>query len=57
MSAAAAGWSVRSAAASGCVDLVLPLAHIAHALVALTMAPGGADLFRVASAPAVRFAA
>jgi hypothetical protein len=39
-----------AALASGWVDLVLPLAHIAHALVALTMAPGGADLFRVTSA-------
>ncbi|GAA0228204.1 hypothetical protein GCM10009539_12040 [Cryptosporangium japonicum] len=46
-----------AALATGCVDLVLPLGHIAHALVALTMAPGAADLFRVPPAPWAQFAA
>jgi two-component system chemotaxis response regulator CheB len=36
-----------NAMATGCVDFVLALDHIAPALVALTMAPGGADLLRV----------
>jgi two-component system chemotaxis response regulator CheB len=46
-----------AALATGCVDLVLPLAHIAHGLVAITMAPGAADLFRVPPAPWAQFAA
>jgi two-component system chemotaxis response regulator CheB len=33
--------------ATGCVDFVLPLDRVAAALVALTMAPGGADLLTV----------
>jgi two-component system chemotaxis response regulator CheB len=36
-----------AAIASGCVDFVLPVHRIATALVALAMAPGGADLFAV----------
>lgn len=36
-----------SAMATGCVDFVLPLERIPAALVALTMAPGGADVLRV----------
>ena len=40
-----------SAIATGCVDFVLPLDRIATALTALTMAPGGADLFTVPIAP------
>ena len=40
-----------AALATGCVDLVMPLAHIAPALIALTMAPGAADLFRVPPSP------
>lgn len=36
-----------SAIATGCVDFVLPLARIGPALIALTMAPGGADLLAV----------
>jgi two-component system chemotaxis response regulator CheB len=36
-----------SAMATGCVDFVLPLERIPAALVALIMAPGGADLLRV----------
>ena len=36
-----------AAIATGCVDHVLPLERIAPALVALTMAPGGADLLAV----------
>ncbi|MFB9449132.1 chemotaxis protein CheB [Dactylosporangium vinaceum] len=38
----------KAALATGCVDLVMPLSHIAAAMIALTMAPGAADLFRVA---------
>ena len=38
-----------AAIATGCVDYVLPLSRIADALVALTMRPGAADLFRVPS--------
>jgi two-component system chemotaxis response regulator CheB len=37
-----------SAIATGCIDHVLPAQRIAPALVALTMAPGGADLLAVA---------
>jgi two-component system chemotaxis response regulator CheB len=36
-----------AAIATGCVDHVLPLDRVADALVALTMWPGAADLFRV----------
>jgi two-component system chemotaxis response regulator CheB len=36
-----------STLATGCVDFVLPLPRIAPALIALTMAPGGAELFAV----------
>jgi two-component system chemotaxis response regulator CheB len=36
-----------AAMATGCVDFVLPLRCIAAVLVALTMAPGGAELLRV----------
>lgn len=36
-----------SAIATGCLDFVLPLPHIAPALVALTLAPGGGDLLAV----------
>ncbi|MFT7841654.1 chemotaxis protein CheB [Saccharothrix sp. BKS2] len=37
-----------SALATGCVDFALPLTVLAHALVALVMAPGAAGLLRVA---------
>jgi two-component system, chemotaxis family, protein-glutamate methylesterase/glutaminase len=37
----------QSAAATGCVDFVLPLRVIGPALTALVLAPGGAELFRV----------
>ena len=37
--------------ATGCVDFVLPTEEIAPALVTLAMAPGAADLFRVAVPP------
>jgi len=40
-----------SAIATGCVDFVLPLHRIATALVALTMAPGAAELFTVPTPP------
>lgn len=43
-----------SAIATGCVDFVLPLERIPAAIVALTMAPGGADLFTVPVAPWAR---
>jgi two-component system chemotaxis response regulator CheB len=46
-----------AALATGCVDLVLPLARIPHALIALTMAPGAADLFRVPPPPWANLAA
>jgi two-component system chemotaxis response regulator CheB len=36
-----------AAIATGCVDLVLPLPVIGPALIALAMAPGAADFFRV----------
>ena len=36
-----------AAIATGCVDFVLPVERIGAALVALTMAPGGADLLAV----------
>jgi two-component system chemotaxis response regulator CheB len=40
-----------AAMATGSVDLVVPLRLIGQALVALTMAPGGADLLRTPRAP------
>lgn len=46
-----------AALATGCVDLVLPLTRISHALIALTMAPGAADLFRVPPPPWANLAA
>jgi two-component system chemotaxis response regulator CheB len=46
-----------AALATGCVDLVLPLACLPHALIALTMAPGAADLFRVPPPPWANLAA
>lgn len=36
-----------AAIATGCVDFVLPLAGLSSALIALTMAPGAAELFTV----------
>ena len=35
--------------ATGCVDFVLPVGRVVDALVALTMAPGGASLLAVAT--------
>jgi two-component system chemotaxis response regulator CheB len=55
-SAAAPGMP-SAALATGCVDLVLPLHHIARALIALAMAPGGADLLRVPPSPWAHLAA
>jgi len=52
-----AGAMPAAALASGWVDLVLPLAHAAHALVALTIAPSGADLSGSRLRLWVRFAA
>jgi two-component system, chemotaxis family, protein-glutamate methylesterase/glutaminase len=46
-----------AALATGCVDLVMPVAHIAPTLIALTMAPGAADLFRVPPSPWANLAA
>jgi two-component system chemotaxis response regulator CheB len=46
-----------AALATGCADLVMPLAHIAPALIALAMAPGAADLFRVPPPPWANLAA
>jgi two-component system chemotaxis response regulator CheB len=40
-----------AAIATGCVDFVLPPECMASALVALTMAPGGADFFKVSLPP------
>ena len=40
-----------AALATGCVDLVMPLERIAATLVALTLAPGAAELFRVPPPP------
>ena len=37
-----------AAVATGCVDFVLPLPVLAHALVGLVMVPGAANLMRVA---------
>jgi two-component system chemotaxis response regulator CheB len=46
-SSARAGAMPSSALATGCVDFALPKDRIASALVALTLAPGGAELFAV----------
>jgi two-component system, chemotaxis family, protein-glutamate methylesterase/glutaminase len=46
-----------AALATGCVDLVMPVPHIAPTLIALTMAPGAADLFRVPASPWANLAA
>ncbi|MER7399378.1 chemotaxis protein CheB [Streptomyces sp. NPDC000151] len=40
-----------AAIATGCVDFVLPLPVLAHALVSLVMAPGAAGLMRVSLPP------
>lgn len=40
-----------SAIATGCVDYVLPITHVAPALVALTMASGAAELLAVPTPP------
>lgn len=48
---AAAPQMPQAALATGCVDLVMPAPHITPTLVALTMAPGAADLFRVPPSP------
>jgi two-component system chemotaxis response regulator CheB len=44
---ARAGAMPASALATGCVDFALPNTRLAAALMALALAPGGADLFRV----------
>jgi two-component system chemotaxis response regulator CheB len=54
---ARAGGMPSHAIATGCVDFVLPLERIAPALVALTMAPGGAELLFVPTAPWAQLAA
>jgi two-component system, chemotaxis family, protein-glutamate methylesterase/glutaminase len=54
---ARAGAMPAAALATGCVDLVLPLNHIPHALITLAMAPGAADLFRVPPFPWTQIAA
>jgi two-component system chemotaxis response regulator CheB len=46
-SGARAGAMPSSALATGCVDFALPKSRIASALVALALAPGGAELFAV----------
>lgn len=43
-----------AAIATGCVDFVLPLQRIASAIVALTMAPGGAEMLAVPTPPWAR---
>jgi two-component system chemotaxis response regulator CheB len=43
-----------AAIATGCVDFVLPLQRIGHALVSLVMWPGAAELLRVATPPWAR---
>jgi two-component system chemotaxis response regulator CheB len=45
-----------AALATGCVDFVLPLSHIAAAVITLTMAPGAAEMFRVPAATWARTA-
>ena len=42
------------ALATGCVDFALPLERLPAALISLTMAPGGADLFTVPTPPWAR---
>jgi two-component system chemotaxis response regulator CheB len=54
---AAASGMPCAALATGCVDLVMPVPHIAPTLIALTMAPGAAALFRVPASPWANFAA
>jgi two-component system chemotaxis response regulator CheB len=54
---AAASGMPCAALATGCVDLVMPVPHIAPTLIALTMAPGAADLFRVPPSPWANFTA
>ncbi len=56
-SAARASEMPMAALATGCVDLVMPVPHIAPTLIALTMAPGAADLFRVPASPWANFTA
>lgn len=46
-STARAGGMPSAAIATGCIDFVLPAHRISAALIALTMAPGGADLLAV----------
>ncbi|MGY1742792.1 MULTISPECIES: chemotaxis protein CheB [unclassified Blastococcus] len=46
-----------AALATGCVEHVLPLSHVAPALVAYTMAPGAADLLAVPPTPWARLGA
>jgi two-component system chemotaxis response regulator CheB len=48
---ARAGGMPSHAIGTGCVDFVLPLERIASALIALIMAPGGAELLTVPTAP------
>jgi two-component system chemotaxis response regulator CheB len=48
---ARAGSMPSAAIATGCVDFVLPLGRISSALVALTMAPGAAELLAVPLPP------
>ncbi|QES39956.1 chemotaxis protein CheB [Streptomyces venezuelae] len=40
-----------AAMATGCIDFVLPLPVLAHALVSLVMVPGAADMLRVSLPP------
>ncbi|MEW2393687.1 chemotaxis protein CheB [Streptomyces venezuelae] len=40
-----------AAMATGCIDFVLPLPVLAHALVSLVMVPGAADMMRVSLPP------
>ncbi|AVT38426.1 chemotaxis protein CheB [Plantactinospora sp. BB1] len=56
-STAAAPGMPLAALATGCVDLVMPLHRIGHALIALTMAPGAAELLRVPPSPWANLAA
>ena len=54
---AAAPGMPSAALATGCVDFVMPLDRIAQTLIALTMAPGAADLFQVPPSPWATIAA
>lgn len=54
---AQAGDMPSAALATGCADLVMPLSHMARAIVALTMAPGAAELFRTPPSPWATMAA